>query len=107
MGAAMHSRFVTGGVRFFAIAWIVALPLMLTAPMPIVRVLCMIALAGATTGLLLHMLVLRASDRASFDALRERPAAFARQAYRAALDAWTAMRGAAAAPSLGRGDATK
>jgi len=107
MGADMHSRFVIGGVRFFAVAWIAALPLLLTAPISIVRVLCMIALAGATTGLLLHLSVLWASDRAAFDALRARPAEIARQARRAALESWAAVRGAAAAISLVRGNATK
>lgn len=93
----MHSRFVAGGVRFFGFAWILAFVLLVMAPFPVVRVPCQIALAGATAGLLLHLLVLRATDREAFSALRERLAAIAWQGRRIALAAWAAVRGAGAA----------
>jgi hypothetical protein len=88
-----HSRFIAGGLRFFAFAWIAALLLLLAAPVAIVGVLCLIALAGASAGLLLHLLALRASDHDAYVALRAQPAAIARQARELGREAWIAACG--------------
>jgi len=92
MDARTHTRFIAGGLRFFVFAWIAAFLLLLMAPIAVVRLLCIVALAGATAGVLLHLLALRAADRGAFDALRGRPAEFARQARILARSAGVAMR---------------
>ena len=69
---ALSPRFVVGGLRFFAAAFLVGLLLLLLAPLDVIRAFCALALVCSAAGFALHVAALRDIDPGALSALRSR-----------------------------------
>jgi hypothetical protein len=68
----MSARFISGGLRFYAGAFVVGFVLMLVVPIGIVRALCAFALCAAAGGFALHLYALGSLDPGARARLRDR-----------------------------------
>jgi len=82
MSALRRGRFLVQGLRFFATAFVLGLVLLAVAPLDVVRILCVFALACAAVGFALHIIGLRVLE----------PGAWAVLHARTALRAWRLRR---------------
>jgi hypothetical protein len=68
----VSSRFVVGGVRFFAASFVAGLLLLMVAPLDVIRAFCALALACSAAGFALHVVALRRIDPGALPAFRSR-----------------------------------
>jgi hypothetical protein len=74
MSTLMRGRFLVEGLRFFATAFVLGLVLLAVAPLDVVRLLCVFALACAAAGFALNFVALRVMEPGTLAVLHARMA---------------------------------